>query len=93
MSWREPDDLDAGEQQAGRWPLAWHGLYPRERWMWFERLWTDACALRARYRLALRSRWWEDEVQVEALAALAAWIRAIRLRRVGRPARKAGAPL
>ncbi len=30
--------------------------------------------LRERYRLSLRSGWWEDEVQVEALAALAAWI-------------------
>jgi hypothetical protein len=73
MSWREPDDLDADEQQGGRWPLTWRGLYPRERWMWFERLWADACALRDRYRLGLRSGWWEDEIQVEALAALAAW--------------------
>jgi hypothetical protein len=31
------------------------------------------CALRVRYRLAVRSHWWEDEIQVEALAALAAW--------------------
>ena len=31
------------------------------------------CALRERYRLAVRSGWWEDEIQVEALAALAAW--------------------
>jgi hypothetical protein len=57
-----------------RWPLTWRGLYPRERWMWWEQLWTDACQLRARYRISLRSGWWEDEVQVEALAALAAWI-------------------
>ena len=27
-----------------------------------------------RYRLALRSGWWEDQVQVEALAALSAWV-------------------
>jgi hypothetical protein len=56
-----------------RWPLTWRGLYPRERWLWWEQLWTDACVLRARYRISLRSGWWEDEVQVEALAALAAW--------------------
>ena len=31
------------------------------------------CELRVRYRLAVRSQWWEDEIQVEALAALAAW--------------------
>ncbi len=29
--------------------------------------------LRERYRLMLRSGWWEDQIQVEALAALAAW--------------------
>ena len=44
-----------------RWPLDWRGLYPRERWLWFEQLWTDVCTLRERYRLALRSGWWEDE--------------------------------
>jgi hypothetical protein len=72
------DELDFragwGEPQAQRWPLAWHGLYARERWQWFEQLWSDACALRDRYHLALRSGWWEDQVQVETLAALAAWV-------------------
>jgi hypothetical protein len=57
-----------------RWPLDWNGLYPRERRLWFEQLWSDACMLRNRYRLALRSGWWEDQVQVEALAALASWV-------------------
>jgi hypothetical protein len=64
VSWEEGDQ---------RWPLTWRGLYPRERWLWFERLWDDACMLRERYRLMIRSGWWEDEVQVEALAALSAW--------------------
>jgi hypothetical protein len=32
------------------------------------------CVLRVRYRLPVRSRWWEEPVQVEALAALAAWV-------------------
>ena len=58
---------------GGRWPLDWRALYPRERWLWWEQLWMDVCALRERYRLALRSGWWEDSIQVEALAALAAW--------------------
>jgi hypothetical protein len=71
--WREPDD-DWYEAPAARWPLDWRGLYPRERWAWFQQLWTDACALQERYRLAIRSGWWEDQVQVEALAALAAWV-------------------
>jgi hypothetical protein len=86
MSWHGPDggplepgdgdwdrEWDGSEAEPQRWPLHWRGLYPRERWQWFERLWSDVCALRVRYRLPVRSRWWEDSVQVEALAALAAW--------------------
>ena len=56
-----------------RWPLHHGGLDSRERWLWFAQLWDDVCALRLRYRLPVRSGWWEDEIQVEALAALAAW--------------------
>jgi|GEM_PF-2083772 len=55
-------------------PLSWRGLHPSERWLWFEQLWDEVCMLGERYRLALRSGWWEDEVQLEALAALAAWV-------------------
>lgn len=62
------------ESGSARWPLYWRGLYPRERWLWFEQLWRDTCMLRERYRLPVRSEWWEDEVQVEALAALASWV-------------------
>ena len=64
--WHEPDH-DWEEPASARWPLCGEGMYPRERWMWFEQLWSDVCALRVRYRLPLRSRWWEDQVQVEAL--------------------------
>jgi hypothetical protein len=71
--WHEPEN-DWDEPVSARWPLSAEGLYPRERWMWFEQLWADVCALRVRYHLALRSRWWEDQVQLEALAALAAWV-------------------
>lgn len=82
MSWSEPDDDhrdelgdgDRDEFDGRRWPLNWVGLYARERWQWFERLWSDVCMLRERYRLSVRSGWWEDQVQVEALAALAAWV-------------------
>jgi hypothetical protein len=81
MSWQGPEDErreepdgDWEETQSRRWPLDWRGLYPRERWLWFEQLWSDVCALRERYRLAIRSGWWENEVQTEALAALAAWV-------------------
>ncbi len=78
MTWSESDDEragapDRGEPVLARWPLHPDGLLPRERWMWFEQLWADTCRLRERFRLPVRSGWWEDEVQVEALAALAAW--------------------
>ena len=68
-----PDDDWDDADETLRWPLTWRGLLPRERWVWFERLWSDVCALRLRYRLSVRTGWWEDERQVEALAALAAW--------------------
>src|SRR5947209_12796844 len=70
----DESDEDAYDRFSGRWPLDPRGLLPREQWLWFEQLWSDACMLRERYRLALRSGWWEDELQVEALAALAAWV-------------------
>jgi len=66
----EPDKLAVDR----RWPLAPTDLFPRERWLWWEQLWSDVCALRARYHLPVRSGWWEDQVKVEALAALAAWL-------------------
>ncbi len=68
------DAFAAEEPEGARWPLDWRGLYPRERWRWFEQLWIDACMLCDRYRLALRADWWCDAIQVEALAALAAWV-------------------
>jgi hypothetical protein len=68
---REDEDFYA--EEGRRWPLTWRELYPRERWLWFEQLWDDVCTLRDRYRLAVRAGWWEDQIQVEALAALAAW--------------------
>jgi hypothetical protein len=81
MSWRERDDDRWDERgddwdgaPAPRWPLDWRGLYPRERWLWFEQLWSDVCMLRRRYGLAVRSGWWENELQLEALSALAAWV-------------------
>lgn len=72
----EGDDSVEGwdEALAPRWPLDWRGLLPHERWVWFMQLWEDTCALRVRYRLPVRAEWWEDAVQVEALAALAAWV-------------------
>ncbi len=75
------DDLGGNSDEQGewredttRWPMTWRGLYPRERWLWFQSLWNDVCTLRERYHLAIRSGWWEDDVQLETLAALAAWV-------------------
>jgi hypothetical protein len=69
--WLEDGDVDPGQP---RWPLVPGDLLPRERWLWWEQLWADVCALRGRYRLGVRAGWWADAVQVEALAALAAWV-------------------
>ena len=82
MSWFETDEPGDGAEGGGwnrepgvrRWPLHGRACIPGERWLWFEQLWSDACALRKRYRLPLRSGWWADQVQVESLAALAAWV-------------------
>jgi hypothetical protein len=81
MTWPEPGE-DRWEDPGGdaenglsvRWPLHWRGLYPKERWIWFEQLWDEVCLLRDRYKLAIRSGWWENEIQLEALAALSAWV-------------------
>lgn len=81
MSWPDADwdrwddrDGDPAESVLVQWPLQWRGLLPRERWIWFEQLWDEVCALRERYRLPVRSGWWENEIQLEALAALSAWV-------------------
>lgn len=52
----------------------WRQLPVRERWEWWDQLWHETIAVSDRYRLALRSGWWEDSVRVEALAAFAAWV-------------------
>jgi hypothetical protein len=67
----EHDELAVGEQ---RWPMAPADLLPRERWLWWEQLWSDVIALAERYRIRPAKDWWEDGVQVEALAAMAAWV-------------------
>jgi len=71
-----PADDEASEVGADdeRPPMTWHGLAPRRRWEWFDRLWSEVCVLRERYRLSVRSGWWADELQVEVLAAFAAWV-------------------
>ena len=66
----ERDDLELGER---RWPLAPTGLLPRERWRWWQQLWSDVLILGNRYRIRPGKDWWEDATQVEALAVFAAW--------------------
>jgi hypothetical protein len=65
--------MSEAEPRALGWPLDWRALEPRQRSVWWEQLWSDAIRLRDRYRLGLRSGWWQDDIQVEALAAFAAW--------------------
>jgi hypothetical protein len=57
-----------------RWPLAPTHLLPRERWLWWEQLWTEVVALAERYQINPGKDWWEDGAKVEAMAALAAWV-------------------
>jgi hypothetical protein len=64
---------DDGPAPLG-WPLDWRALDGPQRQAWWEQLWRDAIRLGDRYRLGLRSGWWRDDVQVEALAAFAAWV-------------------
>jgi hypothetical protein len=65
--------MTESDQEHIEWRLGWRELSPADRWLWWNRLWGAAIKLRDRYRLGLRSGWWEDDIQVEALAALAAW--------------------
>jgi hypothetical protein len=52
----------------------WRSLDPEPRWNWFHALYEQAAHLDRRYRLGLRSGWWEDDIQVEILATLGAWV-------------------
>jgi hypothetical protein len=54
--------------------LDWRTTPATERWRWWQQLWCDVCELRMRYELPVRTDWWTHSVQLEALAALAAWI-------------------
>jgi hypothetical protein len=67
-------ELDVADGFDERRAMTWHGLSAEQRWAWFDRLWSEVCVLRERYRLSLRSEWWADELQVEVLAAFAAWV-------------------
>jgi hypothetical protein len=60
--------------QGTGWRLDWRELSPAARLIWWDQLWDDAIKMRDRYRLVLRSAWWEDDIQVEALAAIAALV-------------------
>jgi hypothetical protein len=68
------DDEDQPCLAEQRWPLAPNHLLPRERWLWWEQLWSDVIVLGLRYRLWPTKDWWENQTAVEALAALAAWV-------------------
>lgn len=67
------DAEDTGEM-AGVELVDWRQLPPGQRRGWWEQLWHATIRLSARYRLALRSGWWQDAIQVEALAAFTCWL-------------------
>ena len=73
MSEWSDDENQLGPNER-RWPMAPTDLLPRERWRWWDQLWSDVVALGDRYRLRPGNGWWEQPIQVEALAALAAWL-------------------
>jgi hypothetical protein len=66
------DDNELALDTPPTWPLSWRGLLPHDRYRWLDQVYSDASMLRQRYRLPLRRGWWESDIQVEALAALAA---------------------
>jgi hypothetical protein len=69
--WQEDNEPCLAEQ---RWPMTPNDLLPRERWLWWEQLWTEVVALAERYQINPGKDWWEDGAKVEAMAALAAWV-------------------
>ena len=80
MSSRSVAELGAAQAHlellmtADRAVPGWRSLEGEERWDWFQQLYAQAAHLDLRYRLGLRCGWWNDEVQVELLAALGAWV-------------------
>lgn len=68
--------MTADQAEPDECALDWRSVAPDKRSAWWQQLWEDAIALDHRYRLGLRAPWWQDPIQVEALAALAAWTRA-----------------
>lgn len=54
--------------------LNWQAVPEPDRWRWWVELWLSVCELKDRYLLPVRYGWWEHPLQLEALAALAAWI-------------------
>jgi hypothetical protein len=59
---------------AGTELVDWRTLPPAQRRAWWDHIWSGAVRLAGRYRLALRSGWWQDQIQVEALAAFICWL-------------------
>jgi len=70
--WLEDEHDELAKEQ--RWPMVPRHLLPRERWLWWEQLWSDLLMLAERYRISPAKGWWENGLQVEALAALAVWV-------------------
>ena len=61
-------------RMAGTELVDWRALPPAQRRAWWDHIWSATVRLAGRYRLALRSGWWQDQIQVEALAAFICWL-------------------
>lgn len=67
------EDQDEPYLAEHRWPRPPNHLLPRERWLWWEQLWTDVLMLADRYRIRPMKDWWENATQVEALRSRPGW--------------------
>ena len=74
------DELEPGQQ---RWPMAPNHLLPRERWLWWEQLWSDVLMLGNRYRIRPGQRLVGGRQAGRGAGGARRMGRTLRLRRVG----------
>ena len=85
--WSEDEDqLDPDER---RWPMAPIDLLPRERWRWWEQLWSDVARARRPLPAAAGQRMVGAADPGRGAGRAGRLGRALRQRRMGRPARQA----
>jgi hypothetical protein len=78
--WPDGEPGEPADEQ--RWAMAPADLLPRERWLWWEQLFSDVIALSERYRISPAKGWWENPSRSSAGRA-GRLGRRLRLRRMG----------